>query len=109
MRVLLDECVPKRLGRTITGHDVRTVPQMGWAGIRNGRLLALTQSAGFEVLVTVDRNIEHQQNAASLPVAVIVLHAPSNDIDDLTPLVSDLLAALESLVPNSFNHVARRP
>ena len=80
MRVLLDECVPKRLGRLLSGHQVRTAPDMGWAGIRNGRLLALA-AADFDVMITVDRNIEHQQNPATLPVAVLVLVAPSNAID----------------------------
>ena len=109
MRVLLDECVPKRLGKLIAGHDVRTVPQMGWSGIRNGQLLGLSEGAAFDVLVTVDGNIEHQQNPATLPVAVMVLHAMSNDIDDLAPLAPAILAALASLRPRSFTHVGTAP
>ena len=105
MKVLLDECVPKRLGRLLAGHDVRTAPQMGWSGVRNGRLLDFARAAGFDVVLTVDRNMEHQQNPAALPLAVIVMAAPSNDIDDLRPLVPNVLAALAALVPNTFVRV----
>lgn len=108
MKVLRDECVPKRLARLLPGHEVRTVPQMGWAGVRNGRLLSLAGGAPFDVLITVDWNMEHQHNVATLPVAV-VLEAPSNDIDDLVPLAPAILSALAGLAPNSFTHVGRVP
>ena len=61
MRVLLDECLPRRLGRVLTGCDVRTVPEAGWAGKQNGELLQLA-SASFDVFVTMDRNLQYQQN-----------------------------------------------
>jgi hypothetical protein len=102
--VLLDECVPARFGRLLPGHQVMTVPRMGWAGIRNGRLLALA-AAAFDVLVTVDGNMPQQQNPATLPVAVLIVHAPSNDIDDLSPLAPAVLAALLTLAPKAFTHV----
>ena len=105
MKVLLDECVPKRLGALIVGHDVRTVPQMGWSGIRNGQLLALAHAAGIDVLLTVDSNIEHQQNVMTLPLSVIVLHASSNDIDDLAPLAPEVLGALAGLLPRTIIHI----
>lgn len=54
MGVLLDECVPRPLRRELRGHEVRTVPEMGWAGKKNGALLALIKGAGFEVFVTTD-------------------------------------------------------
>ena len=107
MRVLLDECVPARLARLLVGHSVATVPQMGWGGIRNGRLLGLA-AAEFDVFVTVDRKIAFEQNPATLPTAVLILHALSNDIDDLSPLVPAVLQALETLTPCAFTHVGRR-
>ncbi len=94
MRVLLDECVPKRLGRALVGHAVRTVPQEGWSGRKNGQLLALMSAAGFEVLLTVDQSIRHQQDLHAAGVAVIVMIGGSNQIADLMPLVPDVLAAL---------------
>lgn len=85
MRVLLDECIDRRLATSILDHDVKTVPEMGWATIKNGELLALAQQQ-FDVFVTVDRNLSFQQNLPQYSVAVIVLRAPSNRLGDLLPL-----------------------
>ena len=96
MRLLLDECVDRRLARDIRGHDVSTVSELGWAGIRNGELLA--RSAGqFDVFVTVDRNLAFQQHIADLPLAVVVLRARTNRLIDLEPLVPALLSALSTV------------
>ena len=89
MKLLLDECIDRRLPVEIKGHKVVTVPQAGWAGIQNGELLRLAQ-AQFDVFVTVDRNIGVQQNLAQFNVAVIVLQAPTNRLKDLRPLVPQL-------------------
>ena len=94
MRVLLDECVPRPLRHELAGHDVRTIREMGWAGKKNGELLGLTAGAGFEVLLTVDRSLRHQQNLAAAGVAVVVMSAPSNRLVDLIPLVPAVEAAL---------------
>jgi hypothetical protein len=83
MRILLDECVPRPLRRELTGHDVRTIREMGWAGKKNGELLALMAGAGLEVLLTVDQNLRHQQNLAASGVAVVVMVAPTNRLADL--------------------------
>lgn len=64
MRVLLDECVPRALGKELVGHDVRTVTEAGWEGMKNGELLQLAAGL-FDVLLTVDRNLEYQQNFAA--------------------------------------------
>ena len=80
MDVLLDECIDQRLIRALPGHDVRSVPQMGWAGIKNGRLMALAEQQ-FDVFVTVDRNLSFQQNLPKFTIAVIVLHASSKLTD----------------------------
>src|SRR5436305_14802492 len=94
MRVLLYECVPKRLRRALAGHAVRTVPQEGWAGKKNGELLGLMSAAGFEVLLTVDQGVPHQQNLAAARVAVVVMVGPSNQLADLAPLVPGVLTVL---------------
>ncbi|MBN9119485.1 MAG: DUF5615 family PIN-like protein [Planctomycetes bacterium] len=99
MRVLLDECVPRRLRNHFTGHDVRTVPEMGWSGKKNGELLSLMSGDGFEVLVTVDKGIRHQQNLQAAGVAVIVLVAATNRLADLIPRVSGALTALATIQP----------
>ena len=94
MRVLLDECVPRPLRRELAGHDVRTIQEMNWAGKKNGELLALMAGAGIQVLLTVDRNLRHQQNIAASGVAVVVMVAPSNRLADLLPLVSKVETVL---------------
>jgi len=86
MRVLLDECVPRGLREQLPGHDVKTVAESGWTGVKNGELLRLAAQR-FDVLLTVDRNLEYQQNFLGAAIAVIVMHAPSNDIAALQPLM----------------------
>jgi hypothetical protein len=99
MRVLLDECVPRRLRQQILGHDVHTVPEMGWSGKKNGELLKLMAGHTFEVLLTVDQSLRHQQNLQAAGVAVVVLIASSNRLTDLVPLMSSALASLASIKP----------
>jgi hypothetical protein len=79
--------------KEISGHNVQTVPQMGWAGVKNGELLALAEKQ-FEVFVTVDRNLSFQQNLTLYNIAVIVLRCRGNRLRDLRPLVPDLIASL---------------
>ena len=93
MRVLLDECLPKRLKRELVGHEARTAPEMGWASKRNGELLALAAGA-FDVFLTADRNLSYQQDVSAFNIAVIVLVAQSNRIDDLRPLAPRVLELL---------------
>lgn len=100
MRVILDECLPRRLGLELSGHLVATVPQTGWAGISNGKLLALI-AGNYDAFVTVDKNLPAQQKTAALTFGVIVLRAPSNQLSDLRPLVPQILAALASLKPGT--------
>jgi Domain of unknown function (DUF5615) len=104
MRVLLDECVPRALRKELLGHEVKTVAEAGWAGVRNGELLQLAAKQ-FDVLVTVDRNLEYQQNFAGVAVAVIVVHAPSNDVAVLQPLMSAVLAVLPETKPGKVTHI----
>lgn len=99
MRILLDECVPRPLRREFVGHTVSTIRDMGWAGKKNGELLALMAGAGFEVLLTVDQNLRHQQNLAASGVAVVVLIARKNRLDQLVPLVSSAMIALVGIQP----------
>ena len=101
MKVLLDECIDRRLAREIPGHRVRTVPQMGWATIKNGRLLGLAEKE-FDVFVTVDRNLSFQQPLPKFDIAVVVLRAKSNRLADLKPLAPALLAALPLLKPGEL-------
>jgi hypothetical protein len=106
MRILLDECVPRRLRQELPGHAVHTVPEMGWSGKKNGELLQLMAGQSFEVLLTVDRSIRHQQNLQAAGVAVVVLVAASNRLADLVPLMPSALAALGSIKPEDVVEIA---
>ena len=101
MRLLLDECVPARLQKALPSHVVTTVGQAGWSGIKNGKLLALA-AASFDAFVTIDKNLPYQQNAASLPIAVLVLDAVSNELTYLLPLVPALERELGNLAPRQY-------
>lgn len=100
MRLLLDESVPAKLRLSLRKHTVRTVVEMGWAGVKNGKLLALA-AEHFDAFVTVDKNLLHQQNLATLPIAIVVLDAFSTELASLRPLVPALLDALDSLQPRT--------
>lgn len=108
MRLLLDESVPRRLSRALPDHEVKTVVEMGWSGIKNGELLALAAS-GFDALITVDKNLPYQQNLTKLALAVVVLDAPSNEISHLLLLVPKLEQTLKTLSPCTFVRVGDQP
>ncbi len=108
MRLLLDECVPARFRKALPSHQVSTVVIEGWSGIKNGKLLTLA-AASFDAFITVDKNLPYQQNAATLPVAVFVLDAVSNELPYLLPLVPALEAALATLAKGSYTLVAADP
>ena len=97
-KVLLDECVDRGLARKITGHIVRTVPEAGWASLKNGDLLGRAQ-AEFDVFITTDRNLMFQQNLPKFDIAVLVLSAKTNRLQDLMVLVPRILAAIPSAKP----------
>lgn len=96
MRVLLDECVPRPLGRALTRHHWSTVPKEGWSGFKNGQLLRAIEGR-WDVLLTTDTNIPWQQATARFDLAVLIVRARSNDIDDLQPWVPEILRALPAL------------
>jgi len=105
MRILLDEDLPRRLANHLLAHEVSTVQQCGWSGVKNGKLLALA-SAQFDVFLTMDGNLEYQQNLATLPIAVLVIQAVSNRIQHLEPVVPNMLRALDHIAPRSLRRVS---
>ena len=105
MKLLLDECLDWRLRRDLPGHEVKTVQEMGWDGIKIGRLLALAER-DFQVFITGDRNLSFQQNVPSLALAVVVLKAESIRLVHTRPLMPKLLAMLPSLKPGQIVSIA---
>ena len=96
--MLLDECLPRRLGAVLGPHTVSTVPQAGWAGVTNGDLLARI-GVSYDAFITVDKNLPAQQSIGALAFGLIVLRAPSNRLEMLAPLAPQILAALATLRP----------
>ncbi len=104
MRVLLDENLPVGLAGALQPHDVATVSELGWSGTKNGELLRRTAGA-FDVLITMDRNLRHQQQLAHQPFGVILVRAASNRMRDLVPLVPALLVAIEEVEAGELRRV----
>ena len=106
MKILLDENLPHELRHEIAGHDVFTVKYMGWSGMKNGLLLAQAAAAGFDLMITMDSGVQYQQNPAILRLSIVVLEAPSNVMEDLRPLISQLLEVLRHLKPVSIVRIS---
>ncbi len=104
MRVLPDECVPQRLRHHIVGHEVHTVPDMGWTSKTNGELLRLAEPQ-FDVFVTTDQRLSYQQNIAGMAIAVVILVAARNKLEPLRVLVPDLLRILPGLKPGEVRRI----
>ncbi len=103
MRVLFDQGTPVPLRRRLTRHEVVTVHERGWSQLKNGELLASAEREGFAVLVTTDTNLKHQQNLASLTLAVVVLSTTSWPRIQL--VVDVLVAAVDGAKPGSYVEV----
>lgn len=99
MRILLDESLPRSLARQLEGHDVSTVRDRRWLGLRNGVLLRSGADAGFEVLITGDRSMPYQQNIRKTGISVLVLTGVRNRFDDLRYLVTQIQSVLPLLKP----------
>jgi predicted nuclease of predicted toxin-antitoxin system len=97
MKILIDECIPRKFKRSLPGHNCLTVPEAGLAGTKNGHLLSLAKERGFEVFLTIDRGFEYEQNLSSGSIAVVVVRVKSNRMSDLLPHASACLVALQSI------------
>jgi hypothetical protein len=105
MRILLDACVPRILRDSLSGHHVRTAPEMGWGDLNNGALLD-AMAGQCDALVTVDKRLPQQQHIEDRPFGVVVLRARSNRLADLLPLVPALLGALPGLGSGVVHEIA---
>lgn len=105
MRILIDESLPRQLVPLLIGHDARMVQTEGWSSVKNGELLRRAAASGFDVFVTPDRKLEHQQHLPRVGVAVVVFRAHSNRIEDIAPLVPALLAVLPEVRAGTVTHV----
>ena len=104
MRVLLDENLPRDIRAYLAGHESKTVAECGWSGKTNGELLALADPA-YDVFLTLDKSLPYQQNLTSRRIAVVIIHARSNRIQDLAPLMPACLETLTSIRPGEVARV----
>jgi predicted nuclease of predicted toxin-antitoxin system len=103
MKVLIDECAPRALKHSLAarGHQCLTVQEAGWAGKQNGELLRLAEG-GFDVLVTLDTNLQYQQNLTRRKIAIVVIRATSNRLSYLSPYFADCAKVLETIKPGEI-------
>ncbi len=97
MRLLLDECLPRRLKNHLPGIECQTVPEAGLAGKKNGELLSRAEQTGFQAFLTIDQGIEYQQDLQGRKIAVVVIRTKSSRLDDLLPHTRDILKTLDSI------------
>ena len=105
MNIILDECVPRRVAKDLP-YDVSTVHQLKLAGLDNGDLLKEIEDQ-FDVFLTVDQNLQYQQNLTQSKIAIIVLVVPSNRYDDIQPLIPSCLSALNKIKPGELISISR--
>ncbi|HUD99597.1 MAG TPA: DUF5615 family PIN-like protein [Bryobacteraceae bacterium] len=99
MKILIDECIPRKFKGCLPNHECQTAPEAGLAGKKNGELLSLAERAGFRVLVTMDKGIEYEQDLRGRNIGVLLIRARSNRLADLLPLAADCAAAIRAARP----------
>jgi len=106
-RVLLDHCVPRRVARALPDCEITTAYRQGWAELRNGDLLRAVEDAGFEIFITADKNVWHQQNLRGRRLAIIVL--PTNTLSRLLPLFPVIADMVSRVQPGDYCEININP
>src|SRR5271167_884492 len=107
MKILLDECVPRKLKPHLPSHACRTASEAGFSGKKNGVLLRLAEADGYDVLITIDRGMETQQNLAGRRISVLILRGRSGRLKDLVPLVPACLKVLSTIAAGQVRKIER--
>lgn len=87
MKILLDECITKRLKSYLKEHEVFTVSQQRWTGLKNGQLMAKAANENFDILLTIDKKIQSQQNTNKYKLIVVILDAPSSKLEEIVKFI----------------------
>jgi len=103
MNILLDECTPRALKNRLPHLAIRTVQDMGWSGVKNGKLLALADPQ-FDVFITTDKNLRYQQNLAPLKLAIMLL--PTNRVRVVIALIPKIEEVLKTIQSGEFIEIA---
>jgi len=104
MKVLLDECVPRKFKSSLPGHQCYTVQEIGCAGMKNGELLSAAEAKGFDVFLTIDKGIEYEQNLTHRKIAILLVRPKSNRLADLHAHAPACLERLSAVVPGALMH-----
>ena len=99
MKILIDECLPSRLKHQYPDHIVFTVQEMGWEGKKDKELLKLAVDEGFEIFITIDKNIEHQQNISEIRLGIIVFDIPRTKLENLIPMTNKVIELISKARP----------
>lgn len=105
MKILLDECIPRKLKNEFSDHECRTVPEVGLAGEKNGALLSLAERMGFEIFLTMDKGLQYEQNLAGRRIAIVVGRSKSNRLADLLPFVPACRSVMSSIHPGDVRRL----
>jgi hypothetical protein len=103
MHILLDNGTPRGITRSLSGHTVKESRDQGWDTLSNGELLSAAEAAGFEVLVTTDKNIRFQQNLAGRKIAIVVLGKGRWRL--IRPMLSQIALAVNGAAPGSYTEM----
>jgi hypothetical protein len=103
MLALFDHCTPQGIIRYLVGHTVKTARRLGWAELKNGELLRAAEDAGFDVMVSADKNIRYQQNLSGRKIALVVLSR--SKWSSVEPVVSEVVAAVDAAGVGSYIEV----
>jgi hypothetical protein len=102
MKIIIDECVPSIVKRSLPSRNIASVQEMGWSGIKNGKLLRLV-AADFDIFITSDKNLRYQQNLSGLDLAIILL--PTNQVPVIKDLLPQIDAAMENIASGDFREM----
>lgn len=108
MRILLDECLPKKLKNDLKNHEVKTVPEMGWAGKKNGELLPLAENL-FDIFITADQNLQYQQNLKDRHITIFVLKSPNSRYETLRLLIPNVLERISRELKKGIIEIKSEP
>ena len=107
LRVLIDESLPVELALELRGYEAATVHAQGWLRLKNGVLLRAAISAGFTVIITADTDLQYQQNLQKIGIGAVVVTGVRNRIEELRPLVPQIVDALRSIGPGQVIEITR--
>ena len=106
MRILLDECIPRKLKQHFSGLEIKTVSEMGWSSIKNGKLLTLAVENRFDIFLTIDKNLRYQQNMDKYPISIVVMDVLRSKISLMQLLIPQLMAMVDKIEKHKIYEIS---